>query len=122
MKKIVSYIFLFVSLTVCNTSVPAQESTDTASKTSLSAPESVKASTYKIGPGDALEISVWRDESLSRQIVVPPDGVISFPLIKDIDVTNLTVPELPFNASLRGHLKRKFAAPSLMQPNRKLPP
>jgi polysaccharide export outer membrane protein len=49
---------------------------------------------YKLAPGDALEISVWKDESLSRQIVVPPDGIISFPLIGDIPVTDLSVPEL----------------------------
>lgn len=49
--------------------------------------------TYRIGPGDVIEISVWKDESLSRQLVVPPDGVIAFPLIGDIDVTELTVAE-----------------------------
>jgi polysaccharide export outer membrane protein len=49
---------------------------------------------YKIGPGDVLEVSVWKDESLTRQLVVPPDGVISFPLIKDIAVTDLTVSQL----------------------------
>jgi len=53
-----------------------------------------KDSTYLIGPGDILEISVWKDESLTKQIIVPPDGVISFPLIEDIDVTGLTVPDL----------------------------
>jgi len=52
-----------------------------------------KVNTYRIGPGDVIEISVWKDESLSRQIVVPPDGVIAFPLIGDIDVTELTVAE-----------------------------
>ena len=57
-------------------------------------PASADESRYRIGPGDALEISVWRDESLARKIVVPPDGVISFPLIEDIDVTSLTVPDL----------------------------
>ena len=49
---------------------------------------------YHIGPGDTLEISVWKDESLSRKVIVPPDGVISFPLIGNIDVTNLTVRDL----------------------------
>ncbi|MBN2687573.1 MAG: polysaccharide export protein [Deltaproteobacteria bacterium] len=49
---------------------------------------------YTIGPGDVIEISVWKDESLTKQIVVPPDGVIAFPLIGDIDVTELTVPQL----------------------------
>jgi polysaccharide export outer membrane protein len=49
---------------------------------------------YHIGPGDILEISVWKDPNLSRQLVVPPDGIISFPLIEAIDVKNLTVAEL----------------------------
>lgn len=49
---------------------------------------------YTIGPGDSLEISVWRDESLSREVIVPPDGVISFPLIGDVDVIGMTVANL----------------------------
>ena len=46
---------------------------------------------YHIGPGDILEISVWKDPELSKQLVVPPDRIISFPLIGPIDVTHLTV-------------------------------
>jgi polysaccharide export outer membrane protein len=49
---------------------------------------------YHIGSGDVLEISVWKDPDLSRQLVVPPDGIISFPLIEPINVTNLTVEAL----------------------------
>ncbi len=49
---------------------------------------------YTIGPGDVLEISVWRDESLSREVIVPPDGVIAFPLVGDIDVNGIPVAEL----------------------------
>lgn len=49
---------------------------------------------YSIGPGDVIEISVWKDESLTKQLVVPPDGVIAFPLIGDIDVTKVNVSEL----------------------------
>ena len=51
-------------------------------------------SAYLIGPGDKLEISVWKDESLSRVVIVPPDRIMSFPLIGDVDVTNLTVKDL----------------------------
>ena len=36
---------------------------------------------YLIGPGDVLDISVWKDEALTRSCVVRPDGAISFPLI-----------------------------------------
>ena len=49
---------------------------------------------YHIGPGDVIEISVWKDPDLSRTLVVPPDGIISFPLIDAINVTNLSVADL----------------------------
>ena len=49
---------------------------------------------YKIGPGDILEILVWNDEQLSRQIVVPPDCVVSYQLAGDFDVRGITVAEL----------------------------
>ncbi|NPA39154.1 MAG: polysaccharide export protein [Thermodesulfobacteria bacterium] len=49
---------------------------------------------YTIGPGDVLEISVWQDERLDKKVVVPPDGVISYPLIGDINVKGLTVADL----------------------------
>jgi polysaccharide export outer membrane protein len=51
-------------------------------------------SLYHIGAGDTLEISVWRDDSLSREVLVPPDEVISFPLIGDINVAGMTVADL----------------------------
>jgi polysaccharide biosynthesis/export protein len=46
---------------------------------------------YLIGPGDILEISVWKDEALSRSVVVLPDGKISFPLIGEIYVGGRTI-------------------------------
>jgi polysaccharide export outer membrane protein len=49
---------------------------------------------YLIGPGDVLEISVWNEPGLSKQLIIPPDGVISFPLINPIKVTNLTTTAL----------------------------
>lgn len=49
---------------------------------------------YKIGPGDVIEISVWKDESLIRTLAVPPDGIISFPLIGDVNVKGMTVTDV----------------------------
>ena len=49
---------------------------------------------YLIGPGDVLEISVWNEPDLTKKLAVPPDGVISFPLINPIKVTNLTITAL----------------------------
>ena len=53
-----------------------------------------QAQFYRVGPGDILEISVWRDETLSRELVVPPDGMLAFPLIEDVLVTGMTVTEI----------------------------
>lgn len=39
---------------------------------------------YGVLPGDVLEISVWREPDLQREVLVRPDGGISFPLVGDI--------------------------------------
>jgi len=49
---------------------------------------------YLIGPGDVLEVSVWNEPDLTKSLAVPPDGVISFPLINPIKITNLTITAL----------------------------
>lgn len=54
----------------------------------------VGAQGYPLGPEDVLEISVWRDEALTRQVIVRPDGFVSFPLIGDIKASGRSVDEL----------------------------
>lgn len=49
---------------------------------------------YLIQPGDLLEVSVWKEEDLQREVLVRPDGQISFPLVGDIDAKGKTVSEL----------------------------
>jgi polysaccharide export outer membrane protein len=49
---------------------------------------------FILGPEDVLEISVWNYETLTRQLVVRPDGKISFPLIGDVRAQGRTVEEL----------------------------
>lgn len=50
--------------------------------------------TYLIGPGDALEITVWRQSELSTAVTVRPDGRISIPLIEDLVAAGRTPMEL----------------------------
>ena len=45
---------------------------------------------YKIGPEDVLDISVWKNEELSRTVPVRPDGKVSLPLVNDIQAAGLT--------------------------------
>ncbi len=53
-----------------------------------------EATEFYLGPGDLLEVSVWKDEALSRQVVVRPDGKISFPLIGDVVAQGRAVDQL----------------------------
>ena len=52
---------------------------------------------YILGAEDVLEVSVWKDENLSKEVVVRPDGKISFPLIGDIQASGLTAAQLQEN-------------------------
>lgn len=52
------------------------------------------ADAFHVGPGDILEISIWKDPDLSREVVVPPDNIISFPLIGDFDAKGMSVTQL----------------------------
>jgi len=45
---------------------------------------------YTLNPGDVLSISVWNEEALQREVMVLPDGTISFPLVGIIKVSSKT--------------------------------
>jgi len=49
---------------------------------------------YKIGPGDLVEINVWKNQDLTRQLVVLPDGTVRFPLIGQLNVQGQSAEEL----------------------------
>lgn len=49
---------------------------------------------YRIQPGDVLRIDVWHEEELQREIMVRPDGGISFPLVGDLAAQGQTAVSL----------------------------
>jgi polysaccharide export outer membrane protein len=49
---------------------------------------------YIIGPGDSLEVFVWRNPELSVTVPVRPDGKISTPLVEDMVAVGKTPPQL----------------------------
>ena len=49
---------------------------------------------YRIGPEDQLLISVWKNEAMSRSVLVRPDGKITLPLLNDVQAAGLTTLEL----------------------------
>ena len=50
--------------------------------------------TYRLKAGDALNISVWGEETLQKDTKVLPDGSITFPLAGRIDVAGATAAEV----------------------------
>ncbi|WJW75210.1 polysaccharide biosynthesis/export family protein [Thiohalobacter sp. IOR34] len=64
------------------------------------APSQDKAG-YAIQPGDVLAISVWKEEGLQREVVVRPDGALSFPLVDEIEAAGKTVPAIQAEISKR---------------------
>jgi len=78
-----------------------QEPSSARPETGVAAP--VDPKTYKIGPEDVLLIKVWREPELSGAVAVRPDGMVTVPLVGDIQVNGLS-PE-----GLGGKLREEFA-------------
>jgi polysaccharide export outer membrane protein len=64
---------------------------------------------YKVQPGDTLFISVWKEEDLQREVLVRPDGGMSFPLVGDLTAAGKTVPQI--NAEIEKRLARYIPDP-----------
>ena len=73
---------------------------------------------YVIADGDVLYISVWENDDLEQEVVVRPDGRISFPLVGDLVARGHTIVEL--DETLTGRLKEYIRAPEVSISIRKL--
>lgn len=64
---------------------------------------------YVINPGDQLQIEVWQNAQLTRQVRVRPDGKITLPLVNDVESAGDTVPQ--FQKRLTERLKTYIKDP-----------
>ena len=58
---------------------------------------------YKILPGDVLQVSVWKEPDLQLELLVRPDGAVSFPLAGEISTRDRSV------SDLQDELKKRLA-------------
>lgn len=65
-----------------------------ASKPAATQEPGLPDQTYRIGPEDVLQISVWKNDAISRAVPVRPDGKITLPLLNDVQAAGLTPMEL----------------------------
>jgi polysaccharide export outer membrane protein len=87
--KLIFIVFIAVVAAILAPPVGAQDK--------KAAPLLPSQTSYVVGPGDVLEISVWKEESLTKSVIVLPDGAIHFPLIGEIEAAGKTVAEIKEN-------------------------
>ncbi len=56
---------------------------------------------YRLQPGDVIDVSVWKEEDLNRQVLIRSDGGMSFPLAGDLLAAGLTPAELQLELQRR---------------------
>ena len=57
---------------------------------------------FTLGPGDVLDVSVWKDEALTREVLIRPDGKFSFPLAGEVMAAGRSVEDV------RGELEERL--------------
>lgn len=68
-------------------------------------------SNYTLHPGDKLEVTVWKEKDLQRDVLVGPGGGISFPLVGHLQAAGKTVLEL--QRELSAKLQKFIPDPSV---------
>ena len=64
---------------------------------------------YRLGPGDVIEVFVWKEPDLTTIAPVRPDGKVSLPLLNELDAQNKTVAQLQMEVA--NNLRRYLAEP-----------
>ena len=98
-RFILSFFLMFLAVSVI------------AETTAAVAEKELSPSTYQIGPGDVLSISVWKEEGMQLEVLVRPDGEITFPLAGEIKAGGLTTKAL--SDELVNKLKKYIPHPSV---------
>jgi len=91
LKRKAFYLFCLIGVTFLINGC----SKSTYPELSSSEPESPLTSShedylYHVGPGDLLNVFVWRNPEVSIEVTVRPDGVINTPLVEGLKVTGKT--------------------------------
>lgn len=77
----------------------------------VGAQETTTSSDYVIGPGDALQLFVWKEADLTREVTVRLDGKITVPLLGDVEAAGRTPQQLGVEVGNR--LRKFFEAPQV---------
>lgn len=106
-KAAVPTLLLVSSMAFSQSAAPAAGGS--TPDTSTTASPSVAGPSYVIGPDDVLHVAVWKESDLTATLPVRPDGMISLPLLNDVQASGMTPMQLA--ASITEKLKKYMADP-----------
>ncbi len=78
-------------------------------------PAEPEQDTYLIGSGDIIEIITWKEADFSREVMVRIDGMVTFPLLDDIQATGRTTMDVKnhIEEGLKEYIKSPFVTVSV---------
>jgi polysaccharide export outer membrane protein len=102
LEKARIFAFILACCAVSGVGFAEPQSTGTASAAAAARPAGAPVlpagvtppAGYVIGPDDQLSIVYWREKDMSADVVVRPDGLISLPLLNDVQASGLTPDQL----------------------------
>ncbi len=98
MSRVGAFAAGLLATLACLTAIaqtPAPKAAPPAATAAPAAPPSVESDNqYIIGPGDALQVFVWRNPELTANVPVRPDGKISTPLVENMTAVGKTPSQL----------------------------
>jgi polysaccharide biosynthesis/export protein len=110
LARIVALIFSLISVAGFSQQKEAANPAGTVPP-AAAASEIASSSSYVIGASDVLTVTVWREPTLSGAILVRPDGMISMPLLGDVQASNLT--PLQLSNQIAEKLKKYYQDPKI---------
>jgi polysaccharide export outer membrane protein len=100
-------LMVLTTVLLCGCFAGAQNSADKDAPAKEPLPQT--NASYVIGPDDQLHVSVWKEPDLTNTMPVRADGMISLPLLNDIQAAGLTPMQLA--ASISEKLKKYVTDP-----------
>jgi polysaccharide biosynthesis/export protein len=107
-SKTAAAMVLLIS-SIASVKSTAQTAGSSMSDTSAMASAANAGPSYVIGPEDVLHVAVWKENDLTATLPVRPDGMISLPLLNDVQAAGMTPMQLA--ALLTDKLKKYIADP-----------
>lgn len=86
--------------------------------TAVAAPEE-QSTSYRIQAGDILQLSVWHEPELTKDVLVLPDGWVALPLVGEVQAAGTTVADLrqQLTQSLSAFIPEPTVTVSVLQPS-----